>query len=648
MCGIAGRLNYASGAPVDPGALRSMARLLAHRGPDGEGVWSADEVGLAHRRLAIIDLSEAAAQPMASADGAIWITFNGEIYNFQDVRRELEGHGASFRSQSDTEVIIAAYQQWDVGCLERLRGMFAFAIWDGRRQRLLLARDRLGMKPLWYRTDADGIAFASEAKAFLAERAYVPDVDPEGISQYLTYQYVPAPASAFRSVRKLPPAHFLLVENGKLDIRRYWRLRYEPKRRIREAAAADELVARLREAVRLRLVSDVPLGAFLSGGLDSSAVVALMAQETNRPVKTFSIGFDEPEYDELPYARMVAERYGTDHREFVVRPDAIQLLPKIVWHYGEPFADSSAIPTYCLAEHTRQHVTVALNGDGGDESFAGYERYLAHVAAGRADHLPRPLRQVLAALTRRLGGHSMKWTKGVQLLAAYDVPRERRYAYGLMHFQPELKAELCTPEFLASAGGRDETDVILEAYARSDASDFLDRTLDVDVNRYLPDDLLVKVDAATMAHGLEARSPLLDHPFMEFAASLPPELKLHGLVKKYIFKHAVAGLLPDVLINRRKMGFGVPIDHWFRGELGGFASDVLLSRASIERGYFRPEVVRRLLEEHVAGIRAWHYQLWNLLVLELWHRAFIDARPQPTEDSVLGLGRSPSGVEACS
>ncbi len=638
MCGIAGRFNFASRAPVDPRVVGQMARLLAHRGPDGEGVLADGPVGFSHRRLAIIDLSEAAVQPMTTADGQLWITFNGEIYNFQEIRRELEGRGVAFRSRSDTEVILAAYRQWGVGCLDRLRGMFAFGIWDAPRRTLLLARDRVGKKPLCYRVDGDGIAFASEPKGFLAEPGFRPEVDLEAVSHYLTYQYVPSPMSAFGGVRKLPPAHYLLVRDGRISIDRYWRLRYSSKRHLREDDAAREVLARLREAVRMRLVSDVPLGAFLSGGVDSSAVVALMAGEGAGRVKTFSIGFEESDYNELPFARAVATRYATDHHEFIVRPDAVEILPKLVWHYNEPFADSSAIPTYYLAELTRRHVTVALNGDGGDESFAGYERYLANIAALQYDNAPRLIRGPLGAFIARLpSGNSRSFVAKLQrFAAAAPEPRERRYARWMMHFQPDLKAELCTPEFLARSGG-DATNMILKEYEATDARNFIDATLDVDVNRYLPDDLLVKVDIATMAHGLEARSPFLDHPFMEFAASLPPELKLHGRIKKHILKEAVRGLLPGEIIDRPKMGFGVPIDHWFRRELKDYARDLLLAPTSLGRGYFRPAVVQRLLDEHIAGVRAWHYLLWNLVMLELWHRTFIDRRPAVDEPSLAGI-----------
>jgi asparagine synthase (glutamine-hydrolysing) len=627
MCGIAGRWNFLSGAPVDEPVIRRMAETLAHRGPDADGVYVDGPLGLGHRRLAIIDLSPGGRQPMSAADGRLWITYNGEIYNFRELRADLERRGHRFRSQSDTEVILAAYLQFGVGVLDHLRGMFAFAIWDARDRTLFVARDRLGKKPLHYLVDRDGIAFASEPKAFHADPAFKPEPDLEAISHYLTYQYVPCPFSAFQGVRKLPPAHYLLVRDGKVSIERYWRLRYGDKRRLTEDEACEELRGRLREAVRLRLVSDVPLGAFLSGGVDSGTVVALMAEQTGAPVKTFSIGFEEKEYDELAYARLVARRYATDHHEVVVRPNAVEIFPRLVWHYNEPFADSSAIPSYYLAQITRRHVTVALNGDAGDENFAGYERYQASVLAART---PPMLRKVLARVARLVPGRLPPrgvLARGKRFLEVLAERPEQRYLGWVSHFHGRLKAELCTGEFLEAAGWPDSGAVLLGAFAASDAPDLVDTLLDVDVNTYLPDDLLVKVDIATMANSLEGRSPLLDHTLMEFCASLPSHMKLRGRIKKHIFKRAVRDLLPPEIVHRPKMGFGVPLDHWFRRELRDMAHDLLTGPRARARGYFRPQTVERLLGEHVRGARRWHYQLWNLLMLELWHRMFIDDRP---------------------
>jgi asparagine synthase (glutamine-hydrolysing) len=636
VCGIAGRINYVSERPVSAALVQGMCDLIAHRGPDGSGVWTRGHAGLGHRRLAIIDLSEAGAQPMSTSDGQIWLTFNGEIYNFLELRSELEARGHRFQSHTDSEVILYAYREYGVECISRLRGMFAFAIWDEPRRRLLVARDRLGKKPLFYTTDSDGLAFASEPKAFLADPSFVPAPNAQALSAYLTYQYVPAPMSAFAGVHKLPPAHYLVVEDGRVTVQRYWKLSYATKRNLTEGEAVEELRSRLREAVRIRLVSDVPLGAFLSGGIDSGAIVALMSELGAAPVRTFSIGFKEKEYDELEYARLVAKRYETRHEEFVVRPNALEILPRLVWHYNEPFADSSAIPTFLLSELTRRYVTVALNGDAGDENFAGYERYRANVLASRFDEIPPALRRPLDLLARMVpasGTSKSVMSRGKRFLEALGEGRERRYVRWMSHFQPLLKSELCRAEFQEVAGG-DASDILLRSYAKSDAPDFVDATLDVDVNNYLPDDLLVKVDIATMAHGLEGRSPLLDHPLMEFAASLPSGLKMNGAIKKYILKEAVKPLLPKEIIERPKMGFGVPLDHWFRHELKDLAYDVLLSGSLRQRGYFHEHVVRRLLDEHTRGVRSWHYQLWNLLMFESWHRMFIDARPTSCPASV--------------
>jgi len=627
MCGIAGRVNFNSRAPVDPRILAGMCGLLAHRGPDGQDVWVERDAGLGHRRLAIIDLSDDARQPMAYADGRFQITFNGEIYNYRELRADLQQKGHRFRTQSDTEVILAAYAEYGAASVQRLNGMFALGIWDRAERTLFLARDRVGKKPLYYRFDDDGIAFASEPKAFLADPGFSSRPDFAAIDWYLSYQYVPAPLSALAGVRRLEPAHYLIAGRGAATPQRYWRLQYGRKVRISEQEATEEVLARLDAAVRRRLVSDVPLGAFLSGGIDSGSIVALMAKASSSPVKTFSIGFEEDAYNELPFARMVAERYATEHHEFVVRPDAVALVPKIAWHYNEPYADSSAIPTFYLSELTRRHVTVALNGDGGDESFAGYDRYHAVALAKRLDRLPVAARRGIVSAVNTLphGRTRSPLGRARRFVEAMQLPAERRYCRWVMHFTPEVKAWLCTPGFREAAGARDPDELLLERYRASDAPNIVDATLDVDLHTYLPDDLLVKVDIATMAHGLEARSPLLDYELMEFAASLPTTWKLKGRVKKYILKKAVEGLVPAAILSRPKMGFGVPIEQWFRNELREFAADLLLSKRAIERGYFHRGAVERLLEEHATRKRSWHYQLWNLVMLEMWHRQVVEA-----------------------
>jgi asparagine synthase (glutamine-hydrolysing) len=638
VCGIAGRLNFKSQRPVEGAAVHAMCDMLAHRGPDGSGVWVDGPIGLGHRRLAIIDLSDAGRQPMTTADGRFTITFNGEIYNFLELRARLEGLGHVFRTASDTEAILHAYRQYGPECVTYLRGMFAFALWDRDERTLFVARDRVGKKPLHYRVDDDGIAFASEPKAFLAEESFRPEADPHALLHYLTLQYVPAPRSAFRGVRKLPPAHSLLVRNGRVEEHRYWQLRYQPKRRWTDEEAIAALREKLEEAVRLRLISDVPLGAFLSGGIDSGTIVALMSKVSGARVKTFSIGFEEQEFNELPYARQVAERYGTEHHEFIVRPSALEILPKLVWHYNEPFADSSAIPCFYLSELTRRHVTVALNGDAGDENFAGYDRYLGNVLATRYERFtPGAMHGVFNAaggILRRGARFGTFRNRLGRFTEALGEGAENRYLRWLVHFHPGTHAQLMTPEFQAAVAGEDPCAPIVETFRHSTGSDVVERMLDTDVNHYLPHDLLVKVDIATMAYSLEGRSPFLDHELMELAASMPSSLKLRGSTKKWLLRRVAADLLPQSLLERPKQGFGVPLERWFRQELREFASDLLLGARFRQRGVIQPAFVKQLLDDHVSGRRAGHYLIWNLLMLESWYQTFIDeTRPAPSRET---------------
>jgi asparagine synthase (glutamine-hydrolysing) len=629
MCGIAGKLYRDSTRAVEPEVLERMGAVLAHRGPDDAGCFRQGSVGLVHRRLSIIDLSPAGHQPMANEDESCWIVFNGEIYNFQALREDLVRRGHRFRSGTDTEVVLHLYEEQGDGCVEALRGMFAFAIWDARRRQLLLARDRLGKKPLAYQWDGEAFRFASEVKAIFQDPALTPRPDAAALSRYLTFGYVPGPDSAFQGIRHLPPAHVLLWRDGRAELRRYWRLRRAPRRGRPEAAWCEELLARLEEAVRIRLVSEVPLGAFLSGGIDSSAVVAMMCRAAGR-VQTFSIGFGEAEYDELRYARLVAERFGTAHHELRVRPDAAAILPALAWHYDEPFADSSAVPTYYVARLTRRHVTVALNGDGGDESFGGYERYAALRLAAALDRYAGgaaargALRAGLALWPRR-GRRGGLLARSRRFLEGAAEEPGRRYGRWMAQFLGAEKTRLCTPEFLAAAGGAgDDLDPILAAFREDGAADPVDAAMAADVALYLPDDLLVKADIASMANSLEARSPFLDHPLMEFAATLPADLEVRGRATKLLLKRALRDLLPAPVLERPKRGFGVPIDHWLRGEMRALVRETLLSAQAVGRGYLRRDAVERLLDEHGRGAANWHPQLWTLLMLELWHRTHVD------------------------
>jgi len=619
MCGIAGIVRAPGEAPSRE-SLEAMGCALAHRGPDDATQAIYGRAGFSFRRLSIIDVA-GGAQPIDNEDGTAHVVLNGEIYNYLELRAELEAHGHRFRTHSDVETVVHGYEQWGDAVVRRLRGMFAFALWDESRQRLLLARDRLGKKPLVYHEAGGRLSFASELRALLQDPAVPREPSLAAIHHYLTFQYVPAPLTAFEGVRKLPPAHFLVFEDGRSRIERYWSLSFRPQLNLDEGEAASEVRRLLRDAVKVRLMSEVPLGAFLSGGLDSSSVVALMSEFG--PVKTFSVGFEDEDYSELPYARQVAARYGTDHHEFVVKPDATEILPRVVEHYGEPFADSSALPTWYLARLTRQHVTVALNGDGGDELFAGYDRYRALAAYRLLARLPAG-GGLAPAIAARAAGMALP-ARVRRLLAASSSTPEESYARTVSVFAPEEARRLYTPEMIARTKEVDPYDGLRRAFAASDASDLLGRTLHVDTLTYLPYDLLVKVDIATMAHGLEARSPLLDHLLVEFAARLPSRLKLRGRHGKHVLRRAVADLLPGPILRRRKAGFGVPIGRWFRGELRGYLEDVLLSPAALGRGFFDPAAVRALVRSHVPGLRDRSAQLWALLMLELWCRRFLDS-----------------------
>jgi len=627
MCGICGKVFFDQNRAVSKTEVLEMARTLIHRGPDGEGVWVNGNVGLAHRRLAIIDLREEANQPMCNEDGSVWVTFNGEIYNFHELRGELEAQGHVFRTNSDTEVIVHSYEEYGRACVERFRGMFAFAIWDARHRRLFLARDRVGKKPLYYFVGSDRFVFGSEIKAILADSSIFPESDPVAIDHFLALQYIPAPLTAFRGIQKLPAAHWLELNDNRLEVTRYWKLRYTPKRRITMPDAIEELKWRMEEAVRLRMVSDVPLGAFLSGGIDSSAVVALMAKETVHPIQTFCVGYDDAAFDERGFARMVVERYGTNHRELVVDAPVTDILPRLVWHYDEPFGDSSAVPSYAIAELTRQHVTVVLNGDGGDENFAGYDRYITDRLVRYGDYVPLGFRQQLDSIFKSLPQAWRECRPLRKLARVAEVLAQdpaRRFARWGAHFTLQERQKLYAKAFQSIVAGSDPEGLFVKIFAESDAEDCTDAALDADVNLYLADDLLVKMDRATMAHSLEARSPFLDHVLLEFVASLPAQFKLAGNQTKVLLKASLRGTIPNEILDRPKMGFCVPLARWFREELREMAHDILLSARALQRGYFSPKSVEGLLKEHCLHRVDHASRLWDLLVLELWNRTFID------------------------
>lgn len=628
MCGICGKINF-NGEPVDHSLLKRMTSCLSHRGPDDEGIYLKDNVGLGHRRLSIIDLSPSAHQPMSNEDGTLWIVYNGEIYNFRELREDLIRRGHVFRSRSDTETIIHLYEEYGVECLKYLRGMFAFAIWDERDKSLFLARDRVGKKPLFYLYSEKTFVFASEIKAILQDEEIPRMPDITAIHHYLTYMSVPSPSSAFEGIKKLPPAHYLICKDGHVSIKRYWKLSYLPKFAVQdEKELENELYEKINDAVRIRLISDVPLGAFLSGGMDSSVVVALMSRIMKEPVKTFSIGFYEKEYDELRYARIIAEKFKTEHTEFKVRPDAVEILPKIIWHYNEPFADPSAIPSYYVSKLAREHVTVVLNGDGGDEIFGGYVRYAANELAMKFERMPHFFKNKMLPFIGRLMPSSKNpasfFWRFKRFAQTLPLSPELRNASWITHFNNEMKEGLYSEKFKENTKGVDSFDIILDKYKQADADNFVDKTLYADVSLYLADTLLSKMDIASMANSLEARSPLLDHELMEFVAKIPARLKVCKGRTKIILKNTFKNILPEEIIKRDKMGFGVPLDRWFRNELKDMAYDTLLSQRSIERGYFRKDYIKKILDEHISGRWNWQYHIYNLLMLELWHRMFID------------------------
>jgi asparagine synthase (glutamine-hydrolysing) len=636
VCGIAGFVRLgAGGVDFDPDVrLRRMIATIRHRGPDDEGIWFDGTCGLAHARLSILDLSPGGHQPMGSADGRLWVSYNGEIYNYRELRQELEQQGHVFRSRSDTEVLVEAFALWGPQAVDRLRGMFAIALWDRQERRLSLIRDRFGKKPLyWCRTD-DALVFGSEIKAILAWPGIDRTADLAAIDEYLSLQYVPAPRTAFAAVRKLPAAHRLQLTADKAaagptqTVERYWRLPppTEQKPPLSPQALAGELVERLTEAVRLRLISDVPLGAFLSGGVDSSAVVALMSRLGANPVKTFSIGFRNAAFDETGYARMVARRYDTDHEEFIVEPDAAAVIPRLVWHYGEPFADPSMVPTWYVSQLARQKVTVVLSGDGGDEAFLGYGRYAACRSLSRVDRVPWAVRRAGAAMLRGMpsplkGRYERRLNAIAGLLDSADPRASQRYAFTITFFMDHQKRE----GYGDAMAGYVEGSALdqLEAYF-AEAPNLVAGANWADIHTYLPDDLMVKVDVASMAHALETRAPLLDHVLMEWALSLPDSVKMAGGETKAIFKKAMAPFLPREVLYRSKMGFGCPVGDWLRRELREMAYDLLLSPTASARQIFRRDYVERLLREHVSGAAQHDTRLWALLMLELWFRMWVD------------------------
>jgi asparagine synthase (glutamine-hydrolysing) len=633
MCGIAGFVeSVGASRPRDERAalLDRMCRRIEHRGPDEQGAELLGRAAVGMRRLSIIDLA-GGHQPMPGCDERVRVVFNGEIYNYKELQRDLEARGHKFRTRSDTETIVHAYEEFGDACVERLRGMFAFAVWDARSERLFAARDRAGEKPLYYTLTPQGsFVFGSELKCLLEHPEVGRETDPAALDAYLTLGYVPEPLSVFRGVRKLEAGHRLALEKGRVTTDSYWDFPVEtddPPRR--EEEYVEELRARLEESVRMMLVADVPLGAFLSGGVDSSTIVGLMSRATNAPVKTFSIGFREDSFDELKYARLAARHFETDHRELIVTPEVCQLVDELVRHFDEPFADQSSVPTYLVSKLAREHVKVVLSGDGGDELFAGYTRYAVEQGRAGFARLPRAVRRGLMA---PLAGRLPHGARGRNFLHNVALDPAERYLDNVSTFNELGKGALYTADFRRTLSGRDPAAEIFRGHAaHANAGGGVASLLYLDAKTYLPGDILTKVDRMSMAASLEARVPLLEHELIEFVSRIPASLKMRGAESKYVFKRAVRGLVPDEILDRPKQGFGVPIGEWINRELRERIRDTFADARTRARGIVEPTYVDVLLAEHERGRRDHSNALWSLFILELWHRAYVDEAPVEEE-----------------
>jgi len=628
MCGIAGFVEASTvatpfGLESSAALVRRMCDVIRHRGPDDEGTWVDEGVALGMRRLSIIDLSTG-HQPIHNEDRSVWIVFNGEIYNFRELRTELELAGHRFYTATDTEVIVHAYEQWGQGAIGRLRGMFGLAIWDARSRALLVARDRIGIKPMHYAQMNGRLYFGSELKSLLQAPDLPRDLDANALDHYLSFLYTPRDGSIFKSVRKLPPGHLLTWTDGRIAVKQYWQLPVDETFRGSDEDAVQHLRGVLGDAVRSHLMSDVPLGAFLSGGIDSSLVVGLMSEFSSSRVKTFSIGFDEPAFDELEHARRVAVHFGTDHHEFVVKPDGVSILDKLVSHFDEPFADSSAIPTWYVSEMARRHVTVVLSGDGGDELFGGYERYLPHPRVVAFDrYSPRALRRVAGIAAARLP-HG---TRGKNFLRHVGRDDRGRYLDAIRFFGADEKPALLTVDVQRAIDTLDPETLLARRFERFSQLPWPSQMMRFDAETYLPEDVLTKVDRMSMAHSIESRVPLLDNEVIDFASTLPASLKIKNGRRKHVLKEVAATLLPRDILNRKKQGFGVPLGTWFRGNLRELFADTLLSPSSLQRGYFQPAFVRRIVDEHLAGTRDHTLRLWQLVVFEKWQQQYVNSFP---------------------
>jgi asparagine synthase (glutamine-hydrolysing) len=623
MCGICGIFEFDEQREIPRELVHRMTQTIVHRGPDDEGIFVGRGIGLGFRRLSIIDVA-GGHQPLSNEDGRVWVMLNGEIYNYLELHDDLIKRGHRFSTHSDTETIVHLYEEYGEECFARLRGMFAIALWDSREHKLLLARDRVGKKPLYYASDAKRILFGSELKCLLAADSLPRDIDTQALSDYFSLGYVPAPKTIYRAAKKLLPGHYLVASAKGVRIERYWDISFNQVENRSEEEWCEILRHQLCEVTRMRLMSEVPLGAFLSGGVDSSAVVAMMAKIMRRPVTTCSIGFEEQEYDESAFARKVSEQFNTDHHEQIVRPNALDVLNKLVWHYDEPFADSSAIPTYYVSQVARRYVTVALGGDGGDENFAGYRRYyFDHMENQMRGFIPAPVRSAVFGPLGRLYP-ALAWApRFLRAKATFQSlarsPLEG-YFNSISIFRPGEKSNLFTKDFRQSLNGYDAIDVLQQYYDRADTPDLLSRIQYVDMKTYLTDDILAKVDRASMAVSLEVRAPLLDHKLMETIATIPSSLKLAGREGKYIFKKAMAPILKSEILDRRKQGFAVPLDRWFRQDLKDLTYEALFST---DDGILDRAFLKKIWDQHQNGTYDRSAHLWSVLMFRKWREAFL-------------------------
>lgn len=621
MCGIIGQINFKKERPMDEAELIARRDQMRHRGPDDAGIYIDGRVGLGFRRLSIIDLSEAGAQPMSNEDGSVRLIFNGEFYNYREHRQELIKRGHRFKSESDSEVIIHLYEEEGIDCLKKINGMFALSIYDRKRQLLFLARDRFGVKPLYYHQGTAGLSFASEIKAIVADRRILREIEADAMYEYFSFGYVAAPRTIYKNIKQVRPAHYLIFDLTQNRIMRdgeYWHLAVSQEKKFSSAEWTEKFMALCQTAVTRRLVSDVPVGVFLSGGVDSSSIVSFLSETSNQPIDTFSVGFEEPEFDETAYSRLVAKKYNTNHHEFIVKPDAIELLPQLAWHYDEPFDDSSAIPTFYLSRLTSSTVKVVLTGDGGDELLAGYPRYRDF---NRLNHYvgfvpPAWKKFIFSAAFRKYPDN----LRGKRLLYLLSLPTAKAYEEFMRSFNGseidqlfsrEIKRQIVKPFSFDEITLPERTDLITSLQY-------------LDSKTYLPGDILTKVDRASMAHSLEARSPFLDYELWELVFSMPLSMRFKDGQGKYLLKETMKNRFGPEFVNRDKMGFGVPLNRWFRGSLENFAKEILLEKKFLERGYFNPEYVKKIITIHSQGRRDFSRKIWSLLFFEFWCRNWLD------------------------